>query len=103
MRRRWPHDDVRGRVGRAGPELVLGRKNWLFTWQDDGGIRTASIRTFIATCIAHDVNPRDYLHCVTKLIVQGWPHKELRELLPGRIVVKHPKLSTGPELPALPL
>ena len=53
--------------------LVLGRKNWLFTWLDVGGKRTAAILTIVATCIAHDINPRAYLHLVTKLIVNGWP------------------------------
>src|ERR1019366_8187182 len=42
--------------------LVLGRRNWLFTWLDDGGKRTADILTIVATCIAYDVNPRAYLH-----------------------------------------
>jgi hypothetical protein len=41
--------------------LVLGRKNWLFTWGDDGGHRTARILSVIATAISHDVNPRAYL------------------------------------------
>lgn len=82
--------------------LVLGRKNWLFVWLDDGGKRTAAILSIIATCIAHDVNPRAYLHFVTKLIVQGWPHKDLRELLPDRIAAKHPELLAGHHPLALP-
>jgi transposase len=72
--------------------LVLGRRNWLFTWLDLGGERTASILTILGTCIAHDVNPRAYLHRVTKLIVQGWPQAKLRELLPDRMLVTHPQL-----------
>jgi transposase len=75
--------------------LVLGRKNWLFTWLDDGGERTAAILSIIATCIAHDVNPRAYLHLVTKLIVNGWPQKKLRELLPDRMLAAHPELYVG--------
>jgi transposase len=73
--------------------LVVGRKNWLFTWEDLGGQRTAHILTIIATCIAHDVNPRAYLHLVVKLIIEGWPQSKLRELLPDRIVQQHPELS----------
>ncbi len=72
--------------------LVLGRKNWLFTWLDVGGKRTAAILTIIATCIAHELNPRAYLHLVTQLIVHGWPQKLLRDLLPDRIAVAHPDL-----------
>jgi transposase len=84
--------------------LVLGRKNWLFTWLDDGGERTAAILSIIATCIAHDVNPRAYLHLVTKLIVQGWPNSRLRKLLPDRILVAHPELYVGDRsvLPVFP-
>ena len=85
--------------------LVLGRRNWLFTWLDVGGERTAAILSIIATCIAHDVNPRAYLHLVTKLIVHGWPQKRLRELLPDRILAAHPVLFVGDrdaqDLPAL--
>jgi transposase len=76
-------------------KLVLGRKNWLFTWLDDGGERTAAILSIIATCIAHDVNPRAYLHLVTRLIVQGFPNKNLRELLPDRMLAAHPELYVG--------
>jgi transposase len=75
--------------------LVLGRKNWLFTWLDDGAERTATILSIIGTCIAHDVNPRAYLHLVTKLIVHGWPHSRLRELLPDRVLAAHPELHVG--------
>lgn len=75
--------------------LVLGRKNWLFTWLDIGGERTAAILTIIATCISHDVNPRAYLHLVTNLIVRGWPNARLRELLPDRILAAHPELYVG--------
>jgi transposase len=73
-------------------KLVLGRKNWLFTWGDIGGERTAHILTIIATCIAHDVEPRAYLHLVVKLILEGWPNARLRDLLPDRIVLEHPEL-----------
>jgi transposase len=75
--------------------LVLGRRNWLFTWLDLGGKRTAAILTIIGTCIAHDVNPRAYLHLVTKLIVKGWPMARLRELLPDRLPATHPELYVG--------
>ena len=75
--------------------LILGRKNWLFTWLDVGGERTAAILTIVASCIAHEVNPRAYLHLVTKLIVHGWPQSKLRDLLPDRIVAAHPNLSVA--------
>jgi transposase len=75
--------------------LVLGRRNWLFAWEDLGGERTAIILTIVATCIAHDVNPRAYLHVVTRLLVEGWPHSRIAELLPDRITQCHPELDMG--------
>jgi transposase len=81
------------RVERELRKLVLGRRNWLFTWEDLGGERTATILTIIATCVAYNVNPRAYLHLVTHLIIHGWPHAKLRELLPDRLAVAHPELT----------
>ena len=75
--------------------LILGRRNWLFAWLDQGGERTAHILSIIATCIAHDVNPRAYLHLVTGLIVRGWPQIKLRDLLPDRMLASHPELCAG--------
>jgi transposase len=75
--------------------LLLGRRNWLFTWLDEGGERTAAILTIIATCIAHSINPRAYLHLVTKLIAQGFPQAKLRDLLPDRLLAEHPELYIG--------
>jgi hypothetical protein len=51
--------------------------------------------TIIATCFAHDLNPRAYLQVITKVIVQGWPKSNLRELLPDQIVNAHPALYVG--------
>jgi transposase len=82
--------------------LVLGRKNWLFTWLDDGAERTGNILSIVATCIAHDVNPRAYLHKVVHCIVHGWPQDKLRELLPDRMLAAHPELYVG-DPDALPI
>jgi len=80
------------RVERELRKLVLGRRNWLFTWEDLGGERTAQILTIVGTCVAHAINPRAYLHLVAKMLVYGWPQSRLRELLPDRLTVKHPEL-----------
>jgi len=88
-------DATNNRRERELRRLVVGRKNWLFTWLDIGGERTAAILSIIATCIAHDLNPRAYLHLVTRLVVGGWPQRQLRELLPDRIVAAHPELCAG--------
>jgi transposase len=79
-------------VERELRKLVLGRRNWLFTRDDLGGERTAAILTIVGTCIAHEINPRPYLHLVTKLLINGWPQSRLRDLLPDRIAVEHPQL-----------
>lgn len=79
-------------VERQLRRLVLGRRNWLFTWGDLGGKRTAIMLTIVGTCIAQRVNPRAYLHVVTRLLLGGWPMKNLRELLPDRICATHPAL-----------
>jgi len=82
--------------------LVLGRRNWLFTWLDEGGERTGDILSIIATCIAHDINPRAYLHRVVQCIVHGWPHAKLRDLLPDRMLAAYPDLYVG-DPDALPM
>jgi transposase len=73
-------------------KLVLGRRNWLFTWKDLGGERTATIFTIVGTCVSHGVDPRAYLHLVAKLIVHGWPQGKIRDLLPDRLAAAHPEL-----------
>jgi transposase len=73
-------------------KLVLGRRNWLSTWEDLGGERTASVLSIVGTCVAHGINPRAYLHLVTKLIVNRWPQAKLRDLLPDRLALAHPDL-----------
>jgi transposase len=73
-------------------KLVLGRRNWLFAWEDLGGQRTAQILTVVGTCVAHGINPRAYLHLVTKMLVNGWPQTKLRDLLPDRLAVAHSEL-----------
>lgn len=95
-------DATNNRRERELRRLIVGRKNWLFTWLDDGGERTAAILSIIATCISHDVNPRAYLHLVTRLIVHGWPQAQLRELLPDRILATHPELYTGDDAAPAP-
>jgi transposase len=112
LHRQWPRlllflDDghieaTNNRRERELRRLVLGRKNWLFTWLDDGAQRTSDILSILATCIAHDVNPRAYLHLVVHRIVHGWPNDKLRDLLPDRMLAEHPDLYVG-DHDALPL
>jgi transposase len=80
------------RVERELRKLVLGRRNWLFAWKDLGGERTAHILTIVGTCVAHEINPRAYLHLATKMLLNGWPQSKLRDLLPDRLAAAHPTL-----------
>ena len=79
------------RVERELRRLVLGRKNWLFAWQDVGGERTAIILTIIGTCVAHNVNPRAYLHFVTRRLMME-PDASVAELMPATLAAKHADL-----------
>lgn len=109
LHRQWPRlllfledgniELTNNRLERELRRLVLGRKNWLFTWLDSGGERTAAILTIVATCIAHEINPRAYLHIATRAIVHGWPKARLRELLPDRVLAIRPdiRISDEPE------
>jgi transposase len=82
-------------------KLVLGRRNWLFVWQDDGGERTANILTIVATAVSHGLNPREYLLVVTNALLAGTD--DIESLLPDRIAATHPELVVPdfdePELP----
>jgi len=81
-------------------KLVLGRRNWLFTWKDVGGERIANILTIVSTCIAHGINPREYLVVVTQALLE---RHDVAELLPDRIAISHPELCIpGFEAPELP-
>jgi len=81
------------RVERELRKLVLGRRNWLFAWEDLGGERTdPSSSPSSAPCVAHGINPRAYLHLVINLIMNRWPQAKLRDLLPDRLAVTHPEL-----------
>ena len=68
----------------------------------EGGERTGNVLSIIATCIAHDVNPRAHLHLVVHRIVHGWPQAKLRDLLPDRMLGAHPELYIG-DPDALPM
>lgn len=65
--------------------LALGRKNYLFAGSNKGAQRAAMMYSFFATCVEHEVNPREWLRDVL-LRIGGHPVNGLEELLPGRWV-----------------
>ena len=73
--------------------ITLGRKNYLFCGNHEAAGNMAVICSLLATCKAHDVNPRLYLNS----IIADMPyqakasHEELLEMLPHRWKLKHPE------------
>jgi transposase len=48
--------------------IAVGRKNWLFLGNDEGGQRAAIIYSLVATCKDHDVDPWAYLRDLMKIL-----------------------------------
>lgn len=73
--------------------ITLSRKNFLFCGNHEAAANMSVICSLLATCKAHDVNPRNYLNDV---IAQMPYHKkatqeELLDLLPHKWKLKHPE------------
>jgi len=73
--------------------ITLGRKNYLFCGNHEAAVNMSVICSLLATCKAHDVNPRDYLK---DIIAQMPYHKksadeELLNLLPHKWKLQHPE------------
>lgn len=68
---------------RAVRPLAVGRKNWLFVGNEDGGESAAIIFSLIQTCRALGVNPREYLEDVMHRLMSH-NSQQLHELLPDQ-------------------
>ncbi len=73
--------------------ITLGRKNYLFCGNHEAAVNMSIICSLLATCKAHDVNPRDYLN---DIIARMPYHKkanreELVHLLPHKWKLEHPE------------
>lgn len=73
--------------------ITLSRKNFLFCGNHEAAVNMSVICSLLATCKAHEVNPRVYLNDV---IAQMPYHKkatqeELLNLLPHKWKLKHPE------------
>lgn len=68
---------------RAVRPIAIGRKNWLFVGNEDGGESAAIIFSLIQTCRAIDVNPREYLEDVMRKLM-SYNSQKLHELLPDQ-------------------
>jgi transposase len=61
--------------------IALGRDNFRWVGHDESGKNLAILQTIVATCIANDINPQDYIEDVL-LRMQTHPDSRIDELLP---------------------
>lgn len=66
---------------RAVRPIAIGRKNWLFVGNEDGGEAASIALSLIQTCRGLNINPREYLEDVMRRI-NSHPINRLDELLP---------------------
>ena len=68
---------------RAVRPLAIGRKNWLFVGNEDGGEAAGIILSLVQSCRAVGANPREYLEDVMRRLMAHNTQK-LHELLPDQ-------------------
>jgi transposase len=61
---------------------AVGRKNWLFVGNDEGGEVNAAFVSLLASCQLHGIEPWSYLRDVLCLI-PSWPQRRVLELAPA--------------------
>jgi len=61
--------------------ITLGRKNFLFAGNHEAAQDNAMIYSLMGTCVAHDINPEEWLTTILELI-NDWPINRIEELLP---------------------
>jgi transposase len=66
---------------RALKLVVIGRKNWMFVGNQQGGEASSVIYSLAQTCRALQINPQEYFDDILRRI-QGHPYHKLAELLP---------------------
>lgn len=73
--------------------ITLGRKNYLFCGNHEAAVNMSVICSLLATCKAHDVNPRDYLNDVIAQIpyYKQATREQLLNLLPHKWKMQHPE------------
>lgn len=73
--------------------ITLGRKNYLFCGNHEAAVNMSVICSLLATCKAHDVNPREYLNDVIARMPyhKKATHEQLLNLLPHKWKGKHPE------------
>lgn len=66
--------------------ITIGRKNYLFCGDHEAAVSMSVVCSLLATCKAHEVNPRDYLNDVIARMpyMQNASYDELLQLLPHK-------------------
>ncbi len=67
---------------RAIRPIALNKKNALFAGHDHGAIHWVIVASFIETAKLNGVDPQAYLAGVLNRLVNGWPMRQIDELLP---------------------
>ena len=73
--------------------ITLGRKNYLFCGNHEAAVNMSVVCSLLATCKAHNVNPRDYRNDVIARIPyhKKATNEELLNLLPHKWKLQHPE------------
>ena len=73
--------------------IALGRKNYLFCGNHEAAVNMSVVCSLLATCKAHDVNPREYLNDVIAQMpyYKKATREQLLNLLPHKWKLQHPK------------
>ena len=64
--------------------VALGKKNWLFAGNDEGGKRAANLYSLLGTAKLHGLNPQTYLTYVLNRIADTKVN-QVDELLPWNV------------------
>ena len=80
---------------RALRRVAVGRKNWMFAGNDDGGRRGAILYSLIASCQLHSIDPFHYLKDVFRRLPTQ-PADALAELTPKAWAETHREAEAAP-------
>jgi transposase len=72
--------------------LAIGRKNWLFLGNEEGGEAAGIILSLVQTCRALKINPREYLEDVMRRLMSH-SNQNLTDLLPDNWIKAKSKLT----------
>lgn len=67
---------------RSIKNLVIGRKNWLFSTSVDGAYATAVLTTMVRTALANKLDPYQYLVQILTKLPYAKSEEDFRELMP---------------------